>query len=301
MNRFRVVVAIALGALAVSCQRTDNAAAAVPPRLEIRGQVADPQTAVVAAPVDGTVARIAVREGAAVRAGDLVVQLTNAGIERDVAYARAQLGVAELNARHRGTTPQRVRNDARLRAAKTLLDNRKAKLERYRGLFATHDVSRQDLEDAENEYAMAQRDYVAERDANVIAAPATDPRILALELEKAKAEQTYAEGREKTLQVTAPIAGVVTKVSVVEGSTVFPRDPLLEIANTTMMPVEGHIAPELTRYVHAGMPVEVKVFTVPPRNFLEPVKSVRPGAIEITLPNPDGVLQPGTPAVITVR
>ncbi len=129
-----------------------------------------------------------------VRPGDLLVQLTNAGIDRDLAYARAQLGVAEFNARHRGTTPQRVHNDERLRAAKTLLDNRRTKLDRYRGLFTTHDVSKQEIEDAENEFAIAQRDYIAERDAGVVAAPTTDPQLLALELEKAKAEETYARG-----------------------------------------------------------------------------------------------------------
>jgi multidrug resistance efflux pump len=297
----RVVLVVALGALAASCQKDNNAAAATPPRLEIRAQVTDPQTATVAAPVDGKVARIAVREGAAVKPGDLIVQLTNAAIDRDLAYARAQLGVAEFNAQHRGTVPQRVRDDTRLRAAKAILDNRRAKLERYRGLFATHDVSRQDLEDAENEVAMAQRDYLAERDANVVAAPATDPRLLALELEKAKAEEAFAEGRLKLLAVTAPIGGVVMKVHAVEGESVFPRDPLVEIANLSTMNVQGHIAPELTRYVHAGMPVEVKVQTVPPRNFLESVKSVRPGEIVVTLPNPDGVLLPGTQATITVR
>ncbi len=101
--------------------------------------------------------------------------------------------------------------------------------------------------------------------------------------------------------MTAPIGGVVTKVSAVERESVFPRDPLVEIANTATVRVQGHIAPELMRYVHAGMPVEVKVFTVPPRNFLESVKAVRPGEIDVSLPNPDGMLQPGTPALITVR
>lgn len=301
MTFLRLVIAIAAGVLVSSCQRDNAAAAATPPRLEIRAQVAEAQTATVGAPVDGTIARIVVHEGMTVKRGDLVVQLTNAGIDRDLAYARAQLGVAELNAQRRGTTPRRVRNDERLRVAKTLLDNRRAKLNRYRGLFATHDVSRQDLEDAENEYAMAEREYLAERDANIVAAPATDPQILALELEKAKAEETFAEGRLKLLQVTAPIGGVVTKVSAVEGQNAFPRDPLVEISNTGTVSVEGRIAPELTRYVHAGMAVEVKVFTVPPRNFLVPLKAVRPGEIVVSLPNPDGVLQPGTPALITVR
>ena len=69
--------------------------------------------------------------------------------------------------------------------------------------------------------------------------------------------------------------------------------------------MRAQIAPELTRYVRVGLPVEVKIFTVPPRRFTTPVRNVIPGAggatVILDLPNPDGVLQAGQNAVVTVR
>ena len=103
----------------------------------------------------------------------------------------------------------------------------------------------------------------------------------------------------------APIDGVATEVRARPGETVFTRDPIAEIANTTTVEVRAPIAPELMRYVRTGMPVEVKIFTVPPRRFTVPVRNVIRGAggatLVVELPNPDGVLQSGQNAVITVR
>ena len=99
--------------------------------------------------------------------------------------------------------------------------------------------------------------------------------------------------------------GVVTRVAVRLGESIFPRDPIVQIANTTNVEVRGLIAPELTRYARAGMPVEVKIFTVPPRRFTVPIKNVLPGnggaTLVVEVPNPDGVLQEGQTAVVTVK
>jgi multidrug resistance efflux pump len=105
--------------------------------------------------------------------------------------------------------------------------------------------------------------------------------------------------------VKAPIDGIVTRVAARPGETVFTRDSIADIANTSTVEVRAPIAPELTRYVHAGLPVEVKVFTVPPRRFTVPVRNVIPAGggatLVLQLPNPDGVLQTGQNVVVTVR
>jgi hypothetical protein len=53
--------------------------------------------------------------------------------------------------------------------------------------------------------------------------------------------------------------------------------------------------------------VEVKLMTIPPRRYREPIaRVIPPGAeggsgIVVNVPNPDRMLQPGTPAVITIQ
>jgi multidrug resistance efflux pump len=279
-----------------ACHEQQEASAADIPKLEMKAMVAKPLTASVTAPLDGRVQSLAVREGAVVKAGDVLLTLVNPAVDRDLAYAHAQLAVAEYRLHHAGGVPH-----ASDEPSQEILRNRKAKLARYEALFRTHDVSLDELENAQNELAAAMRDAAAG------AALPSDPTLLQLDAEKARAEEALAADRKKLLTVVAPIAGVITRIVTAEGEGVFPRDPLLEIANTATLEVRGAVAPELLRYVRPGLPVEVKIFTVPPRRFIETIRNVLPAtddagaALVVSVPNPDGALQPGTPALITVR
>ncbi|HET8775378.1 MAG TPA: efflux RND transporter periplasmic adaptor subunit [Thermoanaerobaculia bacterium] len=292
--------------LAAACTDKPEAAAADVPRLEVRAAVATPQTANAIAVVDGRVATLLVSEGSAVQQGAQIATLVNPGIDRDIAYAKAQVAVAGQRLREARRPAPRTRTPgdagaARERASAQILKNREAKRDRYRQLFASRDVSKQELEDAENEYAAALRDWLAERERTSQTVIQNDTSILQLELERAQAELAFANERRALLEVRAPISGVVTRVAARPGETIFPRDPIVEIANTATVEVRGTIAPELQRYIRTGMPVEVKVMTVPPRKYNVPVRNVLPGTIVVELPNPEGVLTAGQSAVITVK
>ena len=123
-------------------------------------------------------------------------------------------------------------------------------------------MSKEELEEAETAYAMALRDYLGEKEraATRVATP-TDTTLLQLELEKAKSEEAFVHERKSLLRVTAPIGGVVTRVHTRAGDTIFGRDPIVEIANNAIVDVRGAIAPELMRYVRAGIPVEGTIST----------------------------------------
>ena len=279
------------------------------PQIEIHAQISSARTAVAIAGVDGRIATIDVAEGARVEPGQLIATLTNASVDRDVAHARAQVAVAEARLRdaRRPIATSLILGDAgaRERASAEILKNRETKRDRYRELYKTRDVAKEELENAENEYAAALRDYLAERERASMKVVQTDTSLLQLELDKARAEETFVNERKTLLRVTAPMAGIVTRVHARTGESIFTRDPVVEISNNSTVDVRGAIAPELVRYVRPGMPVDVKVFTVPPRKFTVPVKAVLPAAAGATLvldlPNPDGVLQTGQQATITVK
>jgi len=302
----RICLALVALLLAARCDDQPNAIAAGVPQLELRAEIAPAETAAAIAPVDGRVASLAVREGSVVQAGTVIATLVNPSVERDVAFARAQVALAQQRLAI-ASRPQATRRatDDRERASATILANREAKRNRYRELFRTHDVSRQELEDAENEYSAALRDWLAERERATATVAQTDTGLLQLELEKARTEEALANDRRSLLTVAAPIGGTVTRVNARVGESVFPRDTIVEITDNTKALVRAAIAPELLRYVRTGMPLQVKVFTVPPRRFTAPVRAIVPAAsgatLLIDLPNPDGVLQAGQQAVITVR
>ena len=123
------------------------------------------------------------------------------------------------------------------------------------------------------------------------------------EIERAQADEAVALHRRSLLTVVAPAAGTIARLHVHAGDDVFPRDTLAEIIDSSAVRVQAQIAPELLRFIHAGSQVDVRLLTVPPRTFREPVARVDAAlaaggpSIIINVPNPDRMLRPGTPAV----
>ena len=305
-----MVTLTACAALTFACRDNDRAAAADPPRIELKATVAPFDSVTVVAPIEGRVTQITAAEGASIREGDLLVTLANPTVARDVVYARTAVIAAEQ--RMRGQTPARsqprISNTDRVRVAETIVRQRQQRLDRLRALLADGDVAKQDVELAEAELAAAQRDLHAERERNAPAAVVQggSPAILQAELDRARADQTLAEHRQSLLTVKAPASGAIARLRVKPGSDVFTRDPIAEIVDSTTARVQAPLAPELFRFVRAGMPVDVKLGTIPSRRYREPIARVIPpggeggAAIIVNIPNPDRMLQPGTSAIITI-
>jgi multidrug resistance efflux pump len=294
-----------------------------PPKIELKATVAPFDSVTVYAPIDGRVTQITAAEGATVRAGDLLLTLTNPTVARDAVYARTAVIAAEqrmrgtpVRSQPRPAQPQsRVQSNAeRERVAVALVKQKQQKLDRLRALLASGDVARQDVEYAEAELAAAQRDLNAERERSeqerqvpgAVLQAGTSPAILQAELDRARADHELAQHRQSLLTVKTPAGGTLAKLRVSQGSDVYPRDPVAEIVDATTARVQAPLAPELFRFVRVGMPVEVKLSTIPPRRFREPIAAIHPpgseggAAVIVHIPNPDRMLQPGTPAIITI-
>ena len=295
-----------VAASALSCRDAGSASAADQPRIELKASVAPLQGVAVNAAIDGTVAQVAIPEGYNVRAGDLLFTLTNPGVERDLAYAKAALPSADFRLRSL-RTPSAPRSTDAERASSEIVKARAQKVARLRGLLATGDIAKQELQDAEVELAAAKRDWLAERERLAAPAATTDPAVLQAEADRARADLAFAQHRKTLLTVNAPASGTLSQVRVHPGDEVYLRDTLAEIVDVSTVRVQAPIAPELMRYVNADQTVEVKLMTIPPRRFREPIARVNPPgpdagpSIVINVPNPDRMLQAGTPAVVTVQ
>src|SRR5258708_7559599 len=154
----------ACGALtAASCRDEHDASAAPPPRIEIKGAVAPIDSVTVSAPIEGRVARINAAEGAAVKPGHVLIVLTNPAVDRDLAYARAQIAAAEWKLRGTAALPPSISAEGEKSAA-TIMKAKEEKAPRYPPLPAAGQLSKQEVADAETEYAMARREWLAERE-----------------------------------------------------------------------------------------------------------------------------------------
>jgi len=300
---------------AAACRQRESAAANAPPPIEIRATVRPAEAMTIHAQIDGQVVDLFTREGSAIAANAPVAQLANAAVQRDSEVTRAQLAL--IDARLRRPRTRAVSSPARPRDAMEITEKilrlRKERFDKMRALRATNDVTTGDLEQAEIEYLAALRDYNNERRGAPAGAPAGegDRELLTLERQKTSAEERFATQRQSLLRITSPLAGVVTRLYIAPGQSVFPRDPIADVANVTSLQVRGTIAPELVRYVRPGMRVDVKILSIPVRTFADEIEAVLPmeasgtgargGTIIVIVPNPDGSLQPNTEALITLR
>lgn len=270
-----------------ACANTPETRELAPRTVELRGELAASRTATLLAPFDATVKHVAAREGAQVHAGDLLVELSNAEVEHDLAVARAQREWAQQK---RGANPATAH-------AAAIADRKKAKRDRYRALYATHDVTLQELEDAEVEYSAALRDL-----GNM-----TPPRASAIELERAVADEKLAQQRQEALALHAPIDGVVTRLQAAEGRDVSNREPLAEITAMGNLEARAEVDPDLLRVIRPGMNAEVRIMTIPPKvildkiSYIVPFRADRKAAVIVNIANNDASLQPGTPVVLTIK
>lgn len=302
-----------LTAFLLYCKQNESRADAPPP-IEIKATLHPAQSMTITAQIDGQVRSIGAREGTKIAANGEVVELTNPGVERDAALARAQLAWAEARMRRggRSASPTDTRPRDSLKTAEKILELKRQRFEKMKQLRTTNDITARELEVAEVEYLAAQRDYDQERRvaAGVPRAP-DDKELLRIERQKSIAEERFAAQRRSLLHITSPISGTVTRVYVSVGQAVYPRDPIAEVADVATLHVQGNVAPELLRYVKPGVRVEVKVFSIPSRTFVDEIDYVVPvqGAaaesraamVVVTIPNPDGSLQPNTEALLTLR
>src|SRR5581483_7737360 len=283
--RTSAVLAVLL-LFAQACANTPETRELTPHAVEMRGELAASRSVSLSAPFDGTVRRLVVREGDAVHEGDELLELTK----------------RELAERRMTAAP----DDAAITQAAAIAARKKATRDRYRALYATRDVTLRELEEAENEYSAALRDLAAMRAAN-----SANPRIAAIEAERARDEEKLAEERMRSMTLRAPIEGVVTHLDAVEGREVAGRAPLIEVTSMGALEARADVDPDLLRVIRPGMSAEVRIMTVPPRVVLDKVAYVVPSrsgqqgerhaTVVVKISNPDHSLQPGTPVMLTVK
>ena len=295
--------------VAAGCQQKE-ADKGEPPRIEAKGSVAPLQGVSISSPIDAAVSRVAVADGAQVHEGDVIATLQNPVVDRDVAYARAAVAEATAGRNRRQRAAPRPILPGGEAAAAAAVAAKEQKVERLRALLKSGDVARQDLSDAEAELAVARRDLALEQERMHPPAEVEqqgDPAMAKAQLDRALGDLAVAEHRQAQLRIVAPASGTVQNLHIRPGDELYVRDVVGEIVDASTVKIEAAIAPEWLRFLHPGQQVNVKIMSIPPRNFQEPITAVdqsgKGGAasIVVTVPNPDHLLQSGTPAVITVQ
>lgn len=229
------------------------------PVLSVYGRIEAAATTRLEAPLNAPVARVLVREGERVAAGDLLLELDDAEArllvqeqEALVAEARAQLASTRTEA------DLAARTAAEHEAVATLAADR---LARFESLYAQRMVARELLDEVRRDAAAA-RIELAQRRSALEDFP---HRVARAEAQLQRAEVAAARARmdlDRT-RVTAPFPGPVIKVHVARGDQVMAGAPLLSLVDETSVelrvPVPARDAERLRRHLDAGRSISARV------------------------------------------
>lgn len=114
---------------------------------------------------------------------------------------------------------------------------------------------------------------------------------------------------QKTLTVRAPYGGVILEKKVLEGQRIMAGDPLYQLADLSVVWVEGEVFEQDLSLVKIGEPVEIEFKAWPGEMrtgrivFVQPTvdTDTRTARIRVSLNNADGQLKPGMYATVNIR
>jgi len=203
---------------------------------------------VISAPVTGELARIAHKPGDAVEPGALLATIRP--LSPTMHDARTK---SELAARLEGARASYALSVASVEKTKTVLSFAQKELARVKGLVEKGTLPGRDLEKAELDVTVAQKD---QKTAELSA------RVAAHEVEVAKAAQSAIDkGTSKATEgfsVNTPLRGRVLRVMQPSEGVVSAGTPLLEVADTTDLEVVASLLTNDALRVRVGAPATLE-------------------------------------------
>jgi len=294
----------------------------------------DANQVVVSAKIPGRIERLAVDEGSAVKAGDLVAELDTAELSAQAEAAQAR--VAETRASEdlaRGTTTSEVATaQARAEAARATLREAQAELERVRtdhgrivALANAGVASQQDKDQSDSALKAAQarvsaaQDTARAADAEVKAAIArtNQARAARSTVAATRAQAQEAATRLGYTRVVSPVTGTVSVRVARQGEVVMAGAPIVTIVDYTQTWVRASI-PEtyadrialgdtLPVRLPSGARIEGKVIRkqaeaefATQRDVSRSKRDIKAIGLKLLIANPGGRYTPGMTAEVLV-
>jgi HlyD family secretion protein len=262
--------------------------------LQFSARVATTSRVEVGSTLTGRVSKVAVSEGAQVRAGDVLVRLDSD--ELRAALAQTQASERQAAARLAGLrSTGRSAAQAGVAQSESVLVAAQAELQRTQDLVAQGFISQARLDEVRRAVAVAQAQLDAaraQRAAN--AEPGTDIAQAQAQLALASAARAAAEARLGEAVVTAPADARVLVRTVEPGQIVQPGRALMSLALAGPLQLVAQVDERYLGQLQVGQTADVLADAYPTQRFKARVLSIAPlvdaqrGAIEVkfALPQP---------------
>ncbi|MFY9562333.1 MAG: efflux RND transporter periplasmic adaptor subunit [Terriglobales bacterium] len=275
MTGFAILAAVVV--LAAFMSRRDDAIpvrTALVERGQIRslistnGKIEPVQNFEAHSPLTTTVRRVLVKEGDAVKKGQLLVVLDDADARAQAARTQTQLkaALAEISAVERGGTQEEVLSlDAQMVKARTDRDAAQRNLDALKKLQQQGSASAGEVRAAEN--ALTQADAQLKLLQQKQTARYSKPEVARVEAQRREAQAAYDAAQDILAKsnVRAPLDGIVYSLPVKPGTFVSSGDLLLQLADLRKVQGRAFVDEPDVGKLAPGNPLEITWDAVPGR------------------------------------
>jgi len=276
--------------------------------LKVTGVVEANETVRVTSEIMGQAKEVKVKNGEEVKRGDILITLGDEQIKIQVAQAQATLDSVQASSDKikSGARPQVIKQaESALLQAKMNRDSVEENYLRMKKLFTEKAISEQQYEQAKNQYEIADVQYQSAQESYELViegAAEEDIKSVEAQVRQAKAALDMAKYQLKNTQITAPISGKVTSISVSSGEMISPSIPLLSILDVSRIFVKVGISEKDISKIKEGQKVSLEIDAFPEEKFRGEVvsKGVAVDQISKALEVKIEILQPETDIPIGV-
>ncbi len=230
----------------------------------------------ISSEVAATVSEVPVREGQAVRAGQVLVRLSDDEPRAALAQAQAALAEARSRALQQASVGAPVTEQAQVQAQAALLvaqrDHERIRQLVAQGFFAPQrlDEARRALDTAQSALASAQVQAQANQPRGV------EPQLAAARTAQAEANLRMAQARLARLVLRAPVDAVVLRRDVEPGLMAQPGRELLALAEAGPLRIDTSIDERHLPLLQLGMPARAVADAFPGQPFEARLSEVAP-------------------------
>jgi multidrug efflux pump subunit AcrA (membrane-fusion protein) len=261
---------------------------------DVVGTLAAADQVTISSQAEGVVSRLDVDLGDRIRAGQPLVELDREKLQYNVEQQRAALAraLAKYGAAREGELPP-IENTPDVQKASAELAQAKQAADRASELNRRQLIPKQALEDAETTLRAKQATY----DSAV-----QNGKNLSADIQAASAMLKLAERQLRDATITAPFDGFVEKRLVSIGEFVKTQAPVVNVVRIDPLKLVGEIPEAMAPWVQIGQEVQLRVDAYPDRAISGTIARISPAVntqtrafpFEAMVPNPDGLLKPGT-------
>jgi len=268
--------------------------------LKITGVVEANETVRVTSEIMGQTKEVKVQDGEEVNKGDILVVLGDEQIKIQVAQAQATLDSiqASYDKIKLGARPQEIKQaESAVLQAKINRDSAEENYLRMKKLSSEKAISEQQYEQAKNQYEIADVQYQSAQESFKLViegAAEEDIKSVEAQVRQTKAALDMAKYQLKNTQISAPISGKVTSITVSTGEMVSPSVPLLSIIDVSRVFVKVGISEKDISKIEEGQTVDLEIDAFPEEKFQGEIvsKGVAVNQISKTLEVKIEILQP---------